>query len=92
MDSTRYSCHILMKLEISRQIFDKCSDFKFNKNLSSGSLTQTDMTTATVACRKIVNAPKNGQLHQNMSAVTNAKGRQWFRAKPWQVTVDNVTR
>jgi len=39
------------------------------------------MTTVTVAFHKIVNAPKNGELHQNMSAVTNVKDRHWCRAK-----------
>jgi len=39
MDSTRYSCQILMKLGFSRQIFEKYSDIKFNKTLSSGSRT-----------------------------------------------------
>ena len=34
---TRYSCHILIKLEISRQILEKCSDIKFRENPSSGS-------------------------------------------------------
>ena len=50
------------------------------------------MTTVTVAFRKTVNAPKNGELLQNMSAVTNAKDRHSCRAKSWQVTVDNITR
>ena len=35
---TRSSCHILMKLEFSRQIFHKNSNIKFNKNPSSRSL------------------------------------------------------
>jgi hypothetical protein len=37
MWSTLYSCHILMKLEFSRQIFEKCSNIKFHENPSSGS-------------------------------------------------------
>ena len=37
MESTRYSCQILMKLEFSRQIFEKSSNIKFHKNPSSGS-------------------------------------------------------
>ena len=36
MESTLYSCQILMKLEFSRQIFEICSDDKFHENLSSG--------------------------------------------------------
>ena len=36
--STSYSCHILMKIEPSRQILDMYSNTKFNENLSSGNL------------------------------------------------------
>jgi hypothetical protein len=36
MQSTRYSCHILVKLEFSRQIFEKSYNIKFNENPSSG--------------------------------------------------------
>ena len=32
----RYSCQILMKFEISRQIFVKSSNIKFHENPSSG--------------------------------------------------------
>jgi len=35
MYSTGYSCQILMKLEISRQIFEKYSNIKFHENPSS---------------------------------------------------------
>jgi hypothetical protein len=34
MGSTRYSCHILMKLQFSRQIFKKYSDIRFHGNPS----------------------------------------------------------
>jgi len=34
--ATRYSCHIWMKVEFSRQIFDKYSNIKFNANISVG--------------------------------------------------------
>jgi hypothetical protein len=37
MQSTRYLCEILMKLEFSRQVFEECSDIKFHENLSRGS-------------------------------------------------------
>jgi hypothetical protein len=37
MTSTRYSCQILMKLEISRQIFEKSPNIKFYENPVSGS-------------------------------------------------------
>jgi hypothetical protein len=33
----RYCCQIFIKLEFSRQIFDKYSNIKFHKNPSSGS-------------------------------------------------------
>ena len=35
MQSTRYSCHTLMKLEFSRQIVEKHSNTKYHKNSSS---------------------------------------------------------
>ena len=48
----RYSCHILMELEFSRQIFEKYSNTKFHENPSSGS--------RDVLCgRNFANAPKN---------------------------------
>ena len=37
MGSTRYSCHIVMKLEFSRHIFWKYSNIKFRENLPRGS-------------------------------------------------------
>jgi len=37
MLSTRYSCQILMKIQFSRQIFQKCKNIKFHENPSSGS-------------------------------------------------------
>ena len=37
IQSTRYSCPILMKLEFPRHIFEKCSNIKFHENPSSGS-------------------------------------------------------
>jgi len=33
----RHSYRVLMKLEFSRQIFEKCSNIKFHENPSSGS-------------------------------------------------------
>jgi hypothetical protein len=53
-------CPILMKLEFSRQIFDKSSKIKFHANPSSGSRVfpcgRTDMTKLTVAFRAILRA------------------------------------
>ena len=37
MKSHRYSCHILMKREFSRQIFENFSNINFNGDLSIGS-------------------------------------------------------
>jgi len=38
MKHTPYFCPILMKLEFSRQSFEKYSDIKFHENPSSGNL------------------------------------------------------
>ena len=37
MQSTRYSCQIVVKLEISLHMFEKFSNFKFHENPPSGS-------------------------------------------------------
>jgi len=66
MLSTRYSCHTLMTLEISRQIFKKSLNIKLNENPSSGSPFvpcaqmdgQTDMTNLIVSFCNSANAPK----------------------------------
>jgi len=51
-----------MKLEFSRQIFEKFSNIKFHENPSSGSqvvpCVQTDMTKLIAAFRDFANAPK----------------------------------
>jgi hypothetical protein len=36
MQNTRYSCQILKKLELYRQIFEKYSNINFHENQSSG--------------------------------------------------------
>jgi hypothetical protein len=67
MQSTRYSCQILTKLEFSRHIFEKHLNIKFHKNPSSGSRVvpcgraggQTDTKKLTVAFRNVANAPKS---------------------------------
>ena len=52
-----------MKLEDSRQIFEKYSNFKFHENPSSenrvASYGRTDMTKLLVAFRDFANAPVN---------------------------------
>jgi hypothetical protein len=56
VQSTRYSCPTLMKLEFSLQIFEKYSNTKIHKNPSIGSRVvpcgRTDMTKLIVAKRK----------------------------------------
>jgi hypothetical protein len=57
------SCHISVKLEFSRQIFEKYSNVEFHENLSSGSRVvpcgQTDMTKLIVAfCDFAKRSPK----------------------------------
>jgi hypothetical protein len=63
MLSTRYSCQILMKLEFSRQVFEKQTNIKFYENPSSGRRVvpcgRTDMTKIIAAFRNFANAPKN---------------------------------
>jgi len=59
-----------MKLQFSRQSFEKYSDIKFNENPSSGSEffhadRRTDMTKLTVAFRNLVNAPKKTAVNNN---------------------------
>ena len=72
MESTRYSCQILIKPEFSRQIFEKYTNIKFHENLYSGSRVvpcwqrgQRDMTKLIVAFRTFANAPKNLLLLAN---------------------------
>ena len=61
--STRYSSQILMKLEDSRQIFEKYSNIKFHENPSSEDRVapygRTDVTQLIVVFRYFANAPKN---------------------------------
>ena len=52
-----------MKLDLSRQIFEKCSNIRFHQNPSSGSRVfhadgHTDMTKTVVAFRNFANARK----------------------------------
>jgi len=52
-----------MELEFSRQIFEKCSNIKFQENPSGGGRVvlwrRRDMTGLTVTFHNIANAPKN---------------------------------
>ena len=64
---TFYSCPISMKLEFSRQIFDKSSNIKFNENPSSGNRDvpcrqtdgRTDMTKLIAAFLNFADARRN---------------------------------
>jgi len=66
MLNTLYSCHILMKLQFSQQIFEKSCNFKFHENPYSGRRVfpcgkterRTDMTKLIVAFRNFADAPK----------------------------------
>jgi len=64
MQGTR-PCHILVKFEFSREIFDKYSNIKFRDNFFSGILvvlcgrTDRHMTKLVVATRNIGNVPKS---------------------------------
>ena len=69
MYSIRYSCRILIKLEISSQIFEKkkAQISSFIKILPVGAELfqpngQTDMTTIIVVFRNFENAPKNPKI------------------------------
>ena len=70
MQSAQCSCQILIKLEFSRQIFEKSAYIKFHDIQSSGSQVvtweqtegrtekQTDMAKLIVVFRNFANAPK----------------------------------
>ena len=60
----RYCCRILMKRELSQQIFETYSNIKFNENPLVGAELfhadgRTDMTNLIVAFRGFANVPKS---------------------------------
>jgi len=65
MQSTRYSCTVLMTLEFSWQIFEKYSNIIVHENPSSGGRVcpsgWTDTMKLTVAFHIFLNVPKNGK-------------------------------
>jgi len=74
--SIRYSCHILMKIQFSRQIFGKHSNIKLHDIPSSGSRVvpsgetedrHTDLTKLIVAFRKLSNTTKVFMLCNHLS-------------------------
>jgi hypothetical protein len=66
VNSTRYSCQILMKIELPRQIFEKSSNIKFCGNPYSGNRVvpcgradgRTDTTKLTVAFRNFADTSR----------------------------------
>ena len=89
MQSTRFSCHILMKLEFSRQILEKYTDIKFHKKIRPVGAElfhvdrctdrwtdgQTHMTKLIVAFRNFAKAPKKvfGNKNNNKLIITKSK-------------------
>jgi hypothetical protein len=60
MYSTRYFGQTVINFELSRQIFEICSNIKFHEHPFSGSRsmrTDTDTRNLTVAFRNFANAP-----------------------------------
>ena len=64
------TCHILMKLEFLRQIFERYSDTKFNKNAPSGNRVVpcgwTDMTKLIVTFRNFASAPSKVFIYSDL--------------------------
>jgi len=59
MQSTRYTCQIVIKLEFFRQIFEKYSNVKFHENpCRIFPCRRTDMKKLLVAFRNSAAAPK----------------------------------
>jgi hypothetical protein len=74
------SCQILVKLELSRQTFEKYLHIKFNENQTRGSRVvpcglidgRTDMTKLIVAFRNFANAPKNSSSRSSSSSSSSS--------------------
>jgi hypothetical protein len=66
MQSTRYCCQMLIKLEFSRKAVENYSNIKFHENPSSGSRVvqggrtdgRTDMTKLAILRRRLETEPK----------------------------------
>ena len=71
MQSTRYSCQLLMQLKFSRQSFEKYPNSRFNENSSSGNRVvpcrQTDKTKLIVAFCVFANTPNNDLKQDDVS-------------------------
>jgi len=83
-----------MKLEFSRQIFEKYSNIKFHENPSSGSRVfhadrRTDMTKLTVAFRNFANEPKRRQLEVTKMIFPIFCIKEMCLGKPLKFTADS---
>ena len=93
MQSTRYSCPILMKLEFSQQILEKIINTKFHKHPSSGSRNvpygrtdgRTDMTNLTVAFRSFAIAPESVHIYANQAHDPSVLAAQVTTARQWSL-------
>ena len=80
IQNARYFCRIVMKLDVSRQSFEKSSNIKFHQNSSSGSRIvpwgrtdrRTDMKLL-VAFRNFAKAPKNKRCKQDRQRTCNVR-------------------
>jgi len=74
MQSTGYSCQIVMKLEFCLTDFLKILKYNFHENPSSGSRVvvcgRTDMMKLTVAFHNFANTPKNHVIYMYYSNIT----------------------
>jgi hypothetical protein len=74
IQSTRYSCHILMRIEISREFFAKHTFVKFLENGPIGAeffhsdRKMDDITKLIIAFRNFANTPNNTNATKNNSA------------------------
>ena len=70
MQGTLYFCHILMRLEFSRQASEKFSNIKFHENPFGESRVvpcgRTDMTKLIVAFRNFPKTPTNTSIHSHV--------------------------
>jgi hypothetical protein len=95
--STRFSCQILIKLEVSRQISEERSDVKFHENPSSGSRVvpcgrtdrRTDMTKVIITFRNFATASKNEMRWFLGFYVFTANFLRWYSAYYWFTSVED---
>jgi len=84
MQNARYSCRILMKFEISRQIFSHISwksvqwEPRYPMRLDGLTNRQLDVTKLIVAFRNSVNAPKNLLFPYKAGTFLNIGTTAWW--------------